>query len=114
MSDASLQAAMTQALTAQLAPVALDLVDDSAAHAGHAGARSGAHSCSTAATASMEMRSERRAGSTWAWAGAEPGRSISLRRVDPTRSDRVEKLAHVGDGVELLTGETATSVSHFG
>jgi len=43
MSDASLQAAMTQALTAQLAPVALDLVDDSAAHAGHAGARSGAH-----------------------------------------------------------------------
>lgn len=43
MSDVSLQAAMTQALTAQLAPVALDLVDDSAAHAGHAGARSGAH-----------------------------------------------------------------------
>lgn len=43
MSDVSLHAAMTQALTAQLAPVTLDLVDDSAAHAGHAGARSGAH-----------------------------------------------------------------------
>jgi BolA family transcriptional regulator, general stress-responsive regulator len=43
MSDVSLHDAMTQALTAQLEPVALELVDDSAAHAGHAGARSGAH-----------------------------------------------------------------------
>ena len=43
MSNASLHDAMTQALTAQLEPVALELVDDSAAHAGHAGARSGAH-----------------------------------------------------------------------
>jgi BolA family transcriptional regulator, general stress-responsive regulator len=32
-----------QALTEQLAPTVLELVDDSAAHAGHAGARSGAH-----------------------------------------------------------------------
>jgi BolA protein len=38
-----LHAAMTQALVAALAPSALELVDDSAAHAGHAGARSGAH-----------------------------------------------------------------------
>ena len=38
-----LHAAMVQALTAQLAPSVLELVDDSAAHAGHAGARSGAH-----------------------------------------------------------------------
>ena len=39
----SLSAQITQALTEQLAPTALELVDDSAAHAGHAGARSGAH-----------------------------------------------------------------------
>jgi BolA family transcriptional regulator, general stress-responsive regulator len=38
-----LHAAMTQALVAQLAPSLVELVDDSAAHAGHAGARSGAH-----------------------------------------------------------------------
>jgi BolA protein len=43
MSELSLHAAMAQALTVQLEPVALELVDDSAAHAGHAGARSGAH-----------------------------------------------------------------------
>jgi BolA protein len=43
MSNVSLHDAMMQALTAQLEPVALELVDDSAAHAGHAGARSGAH-----------------------------------------------------------------------
>ena len=43
MSNVSLHDAMTQALTAQLEPVELELVDDSAAHAGHAGARSGAH-----------------------------------------------------------------------
>ena len=43
MSTPSLHDQLTQALTAALAPVALELVDDSAAHAGHAGARSGAH-----------------------------------------------------------------------
>ncbi len=43
MSNEQLHAAMTQALTEQLEPVELELVDDSAAHAGHAGARSGAH-----------------------------------------------------------------------
>ena len=43
MSKLSLHDAITQALTEQLEPVALELVDDSAAHAGHAGARSGAH-----------------------------------------------------------------------
>ena len=43
MSNDSLHAAMTQALTTELAPLELELVDDSAAHAGHAGARSGAH-----------------------------------------------------------------------
>ena len=43
MSDVSLQDALAQALTEHLAPVALELEDDSAAHAGHAGARSGAH-----------------------------------------------------------------------
>ena len=43
MSNDTLQAAMTQALTARLEPVVLELVDDSTAHAGHAGARSGAH-----------------------------------------------------------------------
>jgi len=35
--------AITQALTARLAPTELEVVDDSAAHAGHAGALSGAH-----------------------------------------------------------------------
>jgi BolA protein len=43
MSGPSLQDLMTRALTEQLEPVELQLVDDSAAHAGHAGARSGAH-----------------------------------------------------------------------
>ncbi len=43
MTTPSLQDAMTQALTERLEPVALELEDDSAAHAGHAGARSGAH-----------------------------------------------------------------------
>jgi BolA family transcriptional regulator, general stress-responsive regulator len=43
LTTSELHAAMTQALVAALAPSALELVDDSAAHAGHAGARSGAH-----------------------------------------------------------------------
>jgi BolA protein len=43
MSNTALHAALTQALTTQLDPVSLELVDDSAAHAGHAGAGSGAH-----------------------------------------------------------------------
>jgi BolA protein len=43
MSGTPLHAALTQALTAQLEPVELELVDDSAAHAGHAGAREGSH-----------------------------------------------------------------------
>ncbi|MFL6699601.1 MAG: BolA family protein [Vitreoscilla sp.] len=43
MTALSLHDAMTQALTDRLEPLALELVDDSAAHAGHAGARSGAH-----------------------------------------------------------------------
>ena len=43
MSTPSLQELLTQALTERLEPVALELEDDSAAHAGHAGARSGAH-----------------------------------------------------------------------
>jgi len=43
MSAPSLHDLMTEALTARLAPVELELVDDSAAHAGHAGARAGAH-----------------------------------------------------------------------
>ena len=41
--SASLHDLLTQALTDRLDPVELELVDDSAAHAGHAGARSGAH-----------------------------------------------------------------------
>ena len=43
MSALSLHDRITQALTAQLAPVELEVEDDSAAHAGHAGARDGAH-----------------------------------------------------------------------
>ena len=43
MSELSLHEALTRALTEQLEPIELELVDDSAAHAGHAGARSGAH-----------------------------------------------------------------------
>ena len=38
-----LYAELVRALTEQLAPTVLELEDDSAAHAGHAGARSGAH-----------------------------------------------------------------------
>ena len=43
MTNAQLHAEMVAALAAALAPTVLELVDDSAAHAGHAGARSGAH-----------------------------------------------------------------------
>jgi BolA protein len=43
MAAASLHDTLTQALASSLDPVELELVDDSAAHAGHAGARSGAH-----------------------------------------------------------------------
>ena len=43
MSSLPLNDAIVQALTARLAPVELEVEDDSAAHAGHAGAQSGAH-----------------------------------------------------------------------
>jgi BolA protein len=43
MASTPLRDAMTQALIERLEPLALELVDDSAAHAGHAGAREGAH-----------------------------------------------------------------------
>lgn len=43
MAATPLRDAMTQALIERLEPLALELVDDSAAHAGHAGAREGAH-----------------------------------------------------------------------
>ena len=43
MSATPLRDALTKALTERLEPVVLELVDDSAAHAGHAGAREGAH-----------------------------------------------------------------------
>jgi len=39
----SLHTLLVRALTEALAPTVLELDDDSAAHAGHAGARSGAH-----------------------------------------------------------------------
>ena len=41
--QASLRDAIIQALTARLAPSELEVVDDSAAHAGHAGAKDGSH-----------------------------------------------------------------------
>lgn len=43
MASTPLRDAMTLALTERLEPLVLELVDDSAAHAGHAGAREGAH-----------------------------------------------------------------------
>ena len=43
MSGHPLHDALVQALNDRLEPVELELVDDSAAHAGHAGARAGAH-----------------------------------------------------------------------
>ena len=43
MTSTPLRDAMTQALAERLQPLVLELVDDSAAHAGHAGAREGAH-----------------------------------------------------------------------
>ncbi len=43
MSTTPLRDAIVTALTAQLAPVELEVVDDSASHAGHAGARDGSH-----------------------------------------------------------------------
>jgi BolA protein len=41
--DDSLHARLARALEQALSPTRLELVDDSAAHAGHAGAREGAH-----------------------------------------------------------------------
>ncbi len=43
VSEPSLHDKLVAALQAELAPTQLELVDDSAAHAGHAGARSGSH-----------------------------------------------------------------------
>jgi len=43
MTAAERVAKIRQVLTARLAPVSLDIRDDSAAHAGHAGAREGGH-----------------------------------------------------------------------
>ena len=43
MASTPLRDALTRALTERLEPLVLELVDDSAAHAGHAGAREGAH-----------------------------------------------------------------------
>lgn len=43
MSTTPLHAAITRALEESLQPTELELVDDSAAHAGHAGAREGSH-----------------------------------------------------------------------
>ena len=43
MAATSLSDALAQALTERLEPVSMELEDDSAAHAGHAGAREGAH-----------------------------------------------------------------------
>ena len=43
MTATSLHDTLLRALTDALQPTLLELVDDSAAHAGHAGARSGAH-----------------------------------------------------------------------
>ena len=43
MPTSSLHDDITQALREHLQPVELELVDDSAAHAGHAGAREGSH-----------------------------------------------------------------------
>jgi BolA protein len=51
---ATLQAALEQALTEALAPVAMSIIDDSAAHAGHEGARSGAHFTVRIASARFE------------------------------------------------------------
>ncbi len=43
MTSSERVAKIRQALTARLAPVSLEIRDDSAAHAGHAGAREGGH-----------------------------------------------------------------------
>ncbi|HEY9025069.1 MAG TPA: BolA family protein, partial [Burkholderiaceae bacterium] len=43
MASTPLRDAMLKALAERLEPAVLELVDDSAAHAGHAGAREGAH-----------------------------------------------------------------------
>jgi BolA protein len=43
MATTPLHDAITRALTERLAPLELRVVDDSAAHAGHAGAREGSH-----------------------------------------------------------------------
>lgn len=43
MATSALHDAITRALEERLQPTELELVDDSAAHAGHAGAREGSH-----------------------------------------------------------------------
>jgi BolA family transcriptional regulator, general stress-responsive regulator len=43
MSDSPIVAEIRAALVRELAPTSIDIVDDSARHAGHAGAREGGH-----------------------------------------------------------------------
>jgi BolA family transcriptional regulator, general stress-responsive regulator len=49
---------LRSALERELAPTHLEIIDDSAAHAGHAGARSGGHYRLTIVSAAFEGRSQ--------------------------------------------------------
>jgi len=56
MSENSLAAEIRAALEGELAPTSIEIVDDSARHAGHAGAREGGHFRVTLVSAAFQGR----------------------------------------------------------
>ncbi|HWW79258.1 MAG TPA: BolA family protein [Steroidobacteraceae bacterium] len=56
MSENSLAAEIRTALEGELAPTSIEIVDDSARHAGHAGAREGGHFRVTLVSAAFQGR----------------------------------------------------------
>ena len=58
MTDSPLVAQIRAALQRELAPTALEIIDDSARHAGHAGAREGGHFRVTLVSSAFKGRSQ--------------------------------------------------------
>ena len=58
MSDSPLVAEICAALVRELAPTSIEIVDDSARHAGHAGARDGGHFQVTLVSSAFQGRAQ--------------------------------------------------------
>lgn len=58
MSDSPLVSQIRAALTRELAPTSIDIFDDSARHAGHAGAREGGHFRVTLVSSAFQGRAQ--------------------------------------------------------